>query len=293
VVELQGAVGDVPVDRAGAGCDDGEPAASAAGGGGDVAASGIRRSLALEFHDVYVFNLRGNARSSGEQRRAEGDNVFHHGSRNTVAVTLLVRRPEPLGSCSIHYRDIGDYLDRTAKLSIVAASNLSGEGWVEIEPNASGDWVNKSSGGYDRLVPLAGEHDAVFLTPSTGLKTSRDAWSFNSSADALRSNMTRTVTWFNAEVSRLAALPAPPAETLGGRAERYRAAARFDETNFSWNYGDFDRAARGERYRLDGSMLRTAIYRPFFKQMVAFDRTLVRSPSQMPKRSSMPQLADT
>ena len=56
-------------------------------------ADGVRLSLAEEFAHIYVFNLRGNARTSGELRRKERDNVFEQGSRATVAVTFLVKDP--------------------------------------------------------------------------------------------------------------------------------------------------------------------------------------------------------
>ena len=42
--------------------------------------AGIRACLAEEFSSIYVLNLRGNARTSGERRRSEGDNVFGLGS---------------------------------------------------------------------------------------------------------------------------------------------------------------------------------------------------------------------
>ena len=61
--------------------------------GGNVD-SGVRACLAEEFSSVYVLNLRGNARTSGELRRSEGDNAFGQGSRAPVAITILVRNPE-------------------------------------------------------------------------------------------------------------------------------------------------------------------------------------------------------
>jgi predicted helicase len=78
-------------------------------------ADGIRLTLPGEFHHIYIYNLRGNQRTSGEQSRREGGKVFGQGSRNTVAITLLVKQPGPVpaGDAQIHYRDIGDYL--TAK----------------------------------------------------------------------------------------------------------------------------------------------------------------------------------
>jgi predicted helicase len=56
-------------------------------------ADGLRKTLTSEFHDIYVYNLRGNQRTAGEQSRREGGKVFDSGSRNTVAILLLVKRP--------------------------------------------------------------------------------------------------------------------------------------------------------------------------------------------------------
>ena len=44
-------------------------------------ADGMRQSLAEEFSTIYVYNLRGNQRTAGEQSRREGGKVFGGGSR--------------------------------------------------------------------------------------------------------------------------------------------------------------------------------------------------------------------
>jgi predicted helicase len=104
-------------------------------------ADGIRLSLADEFHHIYIYNLRGNQRTSGEQSRREGGKVFGSGSRNTVAITLLIRQPGPpsAGGARIHYRDIGDYLDRQTKLATIGQGTIGDLAWGSIQPNTSGD----------------------------------------------------------------------------------------------------------------------------------------------------------
>lgn len=52
---------------------------------------GFRKSLEEEFDKIYVFNLRGNQRTSGELSRKEGGKIFGSGSRTPIAVTLLVK----------------------------------------------------------------------------------------------------------------------------------------------------------------------------------------------------------
>ena len=78
---------------------------------------GFRKRLGKEFHEIYIYDLRGNARTSGETRQREGGGVFEQGSRAGVAVLLLVKRPDPVTEpAAIHYYDIGDYLSSDQKL---------------------------------------------------------------------------------------------------------------------------------------------------------------------------------
>jgi predicted helicase len=75
-------------------------------------ADGMRLALAEDYSAIYVYNLRGNQRTAGELSRKEGGKIFGGGSRNTVAVFICVRNAASTEPCQIHYRDIGDYLDR-------------------------------------------------------------------------------------------------------------------------------------------------------------------------------------
>jgi Predicted helicase len=54
--------------------------------------AGFRDCLEREFSKIYVFNLRGNQRTSGELSRREGGKIFGSGSRTPIAITLLVRK---------------------------------------------------------------------------------------------------------------------------------------------------------------------------------------------------------
>src|SRR5690606_32601490 len=110
-----------------------------------TATDGLRRCLAEEFSDIYVLHLRGTARSSGEQRRKEKDNVFGIGSRAPVAISVLVKNPAARRPAKIRFHDIGDYLTREEKLERIRAfGSIRGiteaNAWKEIVPDAHGDW---------------------------------------------------------------------------------------------------------------------------------------------------------
>jgi predicted helicase len=53
---------------------------------------GFRQCLEQEFSSIYVFNLRGNQRTSGELSRKEGGKIFGSGSRTPIAITILVKK---------------------------------------------------------------------------------------------------------------------------------------------------------------------------------------------------------
>jgi predicted helicase len=53
---------------------------------------GLRKCFEQEFSSIYLYNLRGNCRTSGELRQKEAGNVFGLGSRTPVTITILVKR---------------------------------------------------------------------------------------------------------------------------------------------------------------------------------------------------------
>ncbi len=251
-------------------------------------ADGIRLTLPAEFHHIYIYNLRGNQRTSGEQSRREGGKVFGQGSRNTIAITLLVKQPGPVpgSGARIHYRDIGDYLTREDKLVAIGAVNVADLPWEPIEPNKDGDWINQRDTTFDSLIPLAGS-GSIFGLPTNGLKTNRDAWAYNSSKRALAANIERSIEHYNAQLDDF-----QRSQPSGNGKERAEAAKKFvdsDPTRYSWDRADFVRMATGQRYETSADMFRTGLYRPFFKQRVAFGRAVNNETYQLPKLYPTPQ----
>ncbi len=102
-------------------------------------ADGFRKCVAKEFSHLYALNLRGNARTSGEERKKEGDGIFDSGSRATVAVIFFVKDKSTPNN-TIFYYEVEDYLKREAKLNLLASfENLDLVPFKEITPNHKGD----------------------------------------------------------------------------------------------------------------------------------------------------------
>ncbi|GAA9844458.1 hypothetical protein VN0594_10640 [Helicobacter pylori] len=114
----------------------------------------FRKCVAQDFAHLYALNLRGNARTSGEERKKEGDGIFDSGSRATIAVIFFVKDTSVKNS-AIHYYDIGDYLTREAKLNLLANfENLDSVPFEKITPNNKGDWINQREDAFEKLIPL-------------------------------------------------------------------------------------------------------------------------------------------
>ena len=222
-------------------------------------ADGMRLTLADEFSDMHILNLRGNQRTAGEQSRKEGGKVFGGGSRATVAVTILVKDPARSGPARIHYTDIGDYLSREEKLTRVAStarvSNLRPRA---ITPNTAGDWLNQRRKDFGTFLPIGDKErgPAAFGLYSLGLATGRDAWVTGSSAHKVLDNVHRMASNYNELVARHTSETSPIK----------------DSTLISWNRNLEQDFARGRRLKPNDDRLRDGVYRPFLKQHTYFDR---------------------
>ncbi|MCT1430931.1 DEAD/DEAH box helicase family protein [Brachybacterium muris] len=225
-------------------------------------AAGVRKTLGDEFSAICVFNLRGNQRTAGETSRREGGKVFGSGSRNTVAVFLLVRMKGHDDPATIHYRDIGDYLTAKDKLAIVADATVGTVPWRQITPNQHGDWINQRDEEYLTYATIGDNKNsdpqpAVFRTYSGGLKSNRDAWVYNYSSHALRKNVTRSIEFYNSEVDRASQPGYSP---------------DYDSTKLSWNRADKSNVTHGRTIEHREAAYRVGLYRPFTQEHVYFDR---------------------
>ncbi|WP_224745538.1 type ISP restriction/modification enzyme [Nocardioides ganghwensis] len=226
----------------------------------------MRKTLAEEFDSIHVYNLRGNARTAGEQRRKEGGTVFDAGSRATVAITVLVKKPHSTADpATIHYTDIGDCLSREQKLNKVAGAGSVGglePHSVKITPNAHGDWLNQRRDDFETFIPV----DSTFSVVTHGVNTGRDAWVYGSSSSALMDSMRRCSRVFNSEVDRWAA--APQADTSDQGMIRF---VNRDSAQISWSSNLLQAVRRGKPALVASDRVIVSDYRPFFKQHLYFD----------------------
>ena len=225
-------------------------------------ADGVRLTLAEEFSHLYVYNLRGNARTSGELRRKEKGNVFDSGGRTTIAVIFLVKDPAHEGPATLHYRDIGDYLSREDKLRIVEESQIDTLEWETLTPNAQGDWINQRDPRYESWQSIGEGQEPVFASYSRGAETGRDAWVYNFSLPGLRDSAQRLIETYNEERERLHRTRA--ADPRAG--VKVRDLVTNDETRIKWTRDLYKSLEKNRVITYDAGATYCGLYRPFCKQ---------------------------
>ena len=226
-------------------------------------ADGLRKALATEFSSLYIFNLRGNARTAGEQRRKEKDNVFGGGTRTTIAISILVKDPGLSIQGQLHYRDIGDYLTRLQKLEKLAiATDLDGITWQELIPNSSGDWTSQRNSRFGEFRSIGQESEvSFFLKHGAGLQSNRDAWVYNFSESSVKETAESTAKFYNSMIG----IPTNPRTA-------------FDSTKISWSSSLLLRHSRRERIDIDSGTIRESLYRPFTKANLFYEPALIHRP---------------
>ena len=241
---------------------------------------GVRLSMAEDFTDLYVFNLRGNQRTAGEQSRKEGGKVFGSGSRNTVAITIGVKDPANPGF-RLHYRDIGDYLSAEEKLANVKNSTIDNIAWQAIEPNEYGDWLAQRDPDFETW-PVLGEKKGTSVTFfeafSRGLSTARDAWAYAPTEDGLLSNLERLTGTYARARHQLQDWLAVKGIMNPKEAEVTRFLRTHpelaDTSRISWNRTLKNLVAKNIKITVQEDRVYVSLYRPFMPQLGYFDPSL-------------------
>jgi predicted helicase len=251
---------------------------------------GLRKCLAEEYSSIYVFHLRGNQRTKGEESRREGGKIFGGGSRTPIAISVLVKNPAATERGQIYFHDIGDYLSREQKLKIVREFGSIGgiaerKGWTKIAPNEYHDWVGQRDENFDRFLALGEKRDKsaapIFGVYAQGVLSSRDSWCYNSAQSKVYRNLERMIHLYNSELDRCRA---------SVTASNIKSLINTDSTLISWSSSLVDKFLRGVRGTFSPETIVTSLYRPFSKQWLYFDGMFNHRVSQMPRLFPEPGL---
>lgn len=241
---------------------------------------GFRKVVADEFSDIYIINLKGDARTSGERRRKEGGNIFTDQIRVGIAVYFLIKR-KPKTGCQIHYNEIDDYLHTEEKKDYLRERKLKDLPFVLIHPDTRNNWLNKSTNNWDNLIPIASkeyklgnsvsEKQPIFKLFSLGVATNRDEWVYDFDKNYLSTKVNYFSALYNDEILRW------------GKTERQVPVNDFVDRKIKWTSELEHYLSKRIPLNFNPNKIVESMYRPFVRMNFYYDKIIVHRPYQQPK----------
>jgi predicted helicase len=236
-----------------------------------LAFDGMRQNLEQDFDDMYVLDLGGNVRKN-PKLSGTTHNVF--GIQVGVAIGLFVRRklkPGAKRTATIHYARTGEGWRKEDKYKFLDdAGSVSNIKWQTIAPDERHTWITEGlRPEFDTFVPLAAdaiagkEPEAVFQLISNGIKSNNDAYVFGFAREDVVSRAKAMVEAYNTELMRWKAAKCP---------EDISAFVRVDRRVLKWVRKTKHYLGRGIPAKYRDEVIVQALYRPFTKAYLLFDR---------------------
>jgi predicted helicase len=214
-----------------------------------IAFDGMRKHLMQDFTHVDHIDLHGNVRKN-PKLSGTTHNVF--GIQVGVGITVAVRCS---GEKRLRYHRVAEFWRKEEKLAWLNKSALK---WQELRPS-SGQWlIAQHATEFAALLPITD----IFGLHSVAVKTNRDEVVYGFDRDLLAERVTRFIDEYNSEV------------------DRYRRSDRGDVDDFvrydriKWSRDLKLDLKRGNYAAFAPESIRSALYRPFTKQSLFFDRVL-------------------
>lgn len=187
-------------------------------------------------------------------------------------------------------------MKREAKLNLLAGfENLDLVPFKEITPNDKGDWINQRNDDFEKLIPLKRDktlkNDSIFDLNSNGVVSCRDPWVYNFSQKTLKQSVQKCIDTYNADLKRFNAYfrEAFKQRTKGVKSgDLYKQLndkeITTDKTKIAWARSLKKGFIKNENLpESSKERVRLAVYRPFNKQWLYWDKTWNEEQYQLPK----------
>ena len=244
-----------------------------------IAFDGMRKHLAQDFTKIYHIDLKGNARTSGERRRQEGGNVFDDQIRVGVGITFFIKTTEVISEpAEVWIYSVDDYLKAREKQKLLTDfGDYTNVPVKQAKIDTRHTWLTEGlHSEFDTFIPMGTKEakavkgaalGVIFKNYSRGINTSRDAWAYNFNRNGLDANIQGISETYNTEVTRWVQ-----------RINRDEDLDNFvvaEDTKISWSEALKRNLQRGKTTDFSQDNVRIALYRPFVKSYLYFDRMLI------------------
>ena len=210
---------------------------------------GFRSIVSREFNELWVVDLKGDARSSGEQRRRQGGNIFGDQIKVGIAIYFFVKKQGARGF-RVMYEAVPDFARADVKSDFLRAP-MRDRPMVELRPDARHDWLHSTPNDFDSFVPIAkkdtksckspAQEQAIFKLFSLGVSTNRDEWLYDRDKTNLQRKMRYMIAAYHAVPNTVIDFP----------------------DSVKWSETLKRRKQSGTREAFSARRIRRTVYRPF------------------------------
>ncbi|TXH77638.1 MAG: DNA methyltransferase [Lysobacteraceae bacterium] len=225
---------------------------------------GFRACLAKDFNEIWVINLKGAARGSGEPRKMQGGNIFSNKIRVGVAVWFCVRAKH-LNGCRINYDEVRDYASAEEKRDFLSSKPLRHRQVALIKPSVRNEWISVQESEFDQFLPLVFRHrkgvkipkkGSLFASYALGVSTNRDEWVYSFDSRNLENKVKFFLSNYDGHVSKTTAF----------------------NDKIKWSETLKRRSRSGVREVFVSGRIRNAAYRPFSRMFLYQSDLLIDRP---------------
>ena len=244
-----------------------------------IAFDGMRKHLAQDFSAIYILNLGGNVRQN-PKLSGTTHNVF--GIQVGVSINLFIKKsetrtdPKPV---KIFYARVDEFWRKDEKYNYLdSKQHYQNIDWQQIVPDSRYTWLTEGlHTEFNTFIPIGTKEakakkgpatDVVFKTYSRGVNTSRDAWTYNFNRNILTGNVQQMSETYNTEVDRWK-------RQENQREINVDSFVVSDTAKVSWSETLKRNLQSGKTIDFSEEKTRIAIYRPFTKLHLYFDRMMI------------------
>ena len=244
-----------------------------------IAFDGMRKHLAQDFNAIYILNLGGNVRQN-PKLSGTTHNVF--GIQVGVSINLFIKKSETRTDpklVKIFYARVDEFWRKDEKYNYLdSKQHYQNIDWQQIVPDNRYTWLTEGlHAEFDTFIPMGTKAakakkgtatDVVFKTYSRGVNTSRDAWTYNFNRNILTGNVQQMSETYNTEVDRWK-------RQENQREINVDSFVVSDTAKVSWSETLKRNLQSGKTIDFSEGKTRIAIYRPFTKLHLCFDRMMI------------------
>jgi len=229
---------------------------------------GFRAVVAKEFNEIRIVDLGGDIRTN-PKLSGTTHNVF--GIQTGVAISFLVKKAKTKG-CRIFYARRPEFETAEGKRTFLGSTRLSENDFEEVKPDQKHNWTSIADTDFDSHISLASKSlkastkststGAIFKMFSLGVVTARDDWVYDNDPEKLSAKLKWLINAYNADLKKLTAV---------------RSNANLSDlldTSIKWTRAIKNDLRRGHALAYDDHRVIAALYRPFVKKHLYFDKRL-------------------